>query len=204
MTLASRRPAIDNGAMHIRQTCKVIAALAVFPWLGACASTAPNATRFSVVHLSGADRSAVLFAAEEVLLDSGFTIDLRDTQAGILTTQPVFQSDRTGIAGRRRQLSSRQATRHVARVQVVQPSGVIDVYCRVVVQQRSTGAHRYFGDEYRDSDTPNATPIDRDAATTPQQNAVWTTTRRARSDERRILDEIAHRVGDPAMPSAGG
>lgn len=53
-----------------------------------------------------------------------------------------------------------------------------------------------FASDRSGSDTPgDYTAINRDAATTTEQNTVWRTVRRDKSVERNILNAIAERAG---------
>ena len=58
-------------------------------------------------------------------------------------------------------------------------------------------------DAYRLSDSPAYTPIERDAATTDQQNTVWTKVKRDRSLERALLEELCEQLAPaPSEPVA--
>ena len=59
-----------------------------------------------------------------------------------------------------------------------------------------------FSSAYARDDVPNDTAIDRDAATTKEQNTVWEPVGRDKSAERIIVQAILDRAGVPA--SAGG
>lgn len=57
-----------------------------------------------------------------------------------------------------------------------------------------------FRHDHRVSDIPDDTPIDRDAATTTEQNTVWRTIRRDKAAERRILEAILDQAGRHKQP----
>jgi len=98
------------------------------------------------------------------------------------------------MAGRDR-LSLRGEMRRVAQVRVGTSEGGVKVFCRVAVQRQTTEAYRMFDRDRRVSDVPGDTPIERDAATTPEQNTVWETVRRDMTAERLILQNILQRTG---------
>ncbi len=76
-------------------------------------------------------------------------------------------------------------------VRVADSGGAARVFCRVLIQEQTTQGHRMFASDRSGSDTPgDYTAINRDAATTTEQNTVWRTLRRDKSAERQILDMI--------------
>ena len=99
---------------------------------------------------------------------------------------------RTSV-GTRLRPSSR--LRRLATVRVGQGAGVVNVYARVALQEQTTEAHRMFQRDHAISDIPGDTPIDREAATTSEQNTVWRTIGRDRAAERRILEAILEETG---------
>lgn len=141
--------------------------------------------------MSSSDRAAVFNAAELALTGLGYRIDRRDVSSGVLTAQPASGEGRERSGPRPLRLSSRNITRRVAEVQVESAGETVSVYCQVLVQEQTTQAYRLLAHEQRGSDTPTDTAIDRDAATTTEQNTVWRTVRRDRDGERRILAAIA-------------
>jgi hypothetical protein len=81
---------------------------------------------------------------------------------------------------------------------VAQNGNDVNVYCKVVVQEQTTETHRMFAQDSTLSDVPHDTAIDRDAATTTQQNTVWRTVQRDKAAERRILEAVLERAGEPS------
>ena len=143
------------------------------------------------------DRTVLLDTAEAALIGLGYRIERRDAVEGILTTQPV--EAQAGLDHTRpTSLSSRGKTRRMVEVRVADSGGATKVFCRVLIQEQTTQAHRMFAADRSGSDTPgDFTAINRDAATTTEQNTVWRTLRRDRSAERQILDAIM----PPILPS---
>lgn len=92
--------------------------------------------------------------------------------------------------------TSRSRLRRVVHVRVTQSTDVVNVYCQVAIQEQTTEAHRMFRRNHMISDTPGETPIDREAATTDEQNIVWQTIGRDKAAERRILEAILAQTGD--------
>lgn len=81
------------------------------------------------------------------------------------------------------------------------------VKARVEVERQDTDRERAMREQQAPdynrlgNDTPTYTAIQRDAATTPRQNAVWTFVRRDYQLERAMLDELERRVAPAAEPS---
>jgi hypothetical protein len=157
--------------------------------LPGCGQPAASPLTHSTRLIEKADRQAVFDAAETALLEQGYRIDRRDPAAGLLQTLPLEgtpadPSLREGFGG------SRSVTRRKAEVRIeVEPDGT-RANCKVAVQRLSRPAHRFVGRDRYGMDTPDETPIDRDAATTEEQNTIWQTTHRDKAMERAILDAI--------------
>lgn len=157
---------------------------------GGCASSALSLQNFGVRRVQSADAAALLRKAENVLKQAGFQIDKSDRRAGVLETKPRAVSPEEAHRAPWRTAGSQPPMRRVARVQVERSGDVISVYCRVVWQEQSTETHRMFQHDRELSDLPDDTPIEREGATTTEQNTVWRTVRRDKPAERRILDTI--------------
>jgi hypothetical protein len=171
------------------------AGIAVILGLGAaCTSSRPRAVNSAVHRYEAVDQGVVFDASVTALSDLGYILDRQDRVTGLLTTRPILDLPEDRRARRRGQLSSTGRTRRIAKVRVEPTTETVNVYCRVLVQEQTTQAHRWLADDYSGSDTPTATPIERDAATTRQQNTVWQTIRRDKSAERRILAAIGKKV----------
>ena len=174
----------------------ILAGLAVvLPGLGACAASRPTAVNFAVRHLRNVERSKVLDAAEVALSDLGYRIDQRNAAMGIVTTHPIFDVRGDEPARRGLRISSPGRTRRLAEVRVVPAADALGVYCRVIVQEQTTQAHRLLAQDGVGADTPSDTPIEREAATTRRQNTVWQTFRRDKAAERCILASIIDQTG---------
>jgi hypothetical protein len=84
--------------------------------------------------------------------------------------------------------------RRIALIHVVpEAEGGTGVYCQVTIQQQTTEAYRMFQQDRELSDAPGQTAIERDAATTTEQNTVWRNVRRDKAAERRILEAVVRR-----------
>lgn len=162
--------------------------------MAGCAATGPSPMAYGTHAFRGAERTEVFDAAELALLKAGFQIERRDSVEGVLTTQPIFGSRDSDADNRGPRLSSRGDVRRLAEVRVQTVAADVDVYCRVLVQEQSAQVYHIVDQRSGSDDRPNTTPIDRDAATTTQQNTVWRTLRRDKVVERQILADISERV----------
>jgi len=157
-----------------------------------CAASRPTPADYGARFVAQKDRAAVLDAAEAGLVDAGFKIDRRDAATGGVLSQPI-EGPRIDDRG-----SSRRRTRRIAEVRLDERGEAFKVYCKVEVQDLVTQGYGMFSQEKTVSDSPGEyTAINRDAATTTEQNTVWRTMRRDKPTERRILDYIvAHTNGE--------
>jgi len=162
-----------------------------FVVVGGCASPGPSPLSFDVQHFPGADSAATFERAEIALINLGYRIDKRDRAGGIITTKPIAGSARDEPRRRTVSLSGPRATRRICEVLITDDDGGVGVYCRMIVQELSTEAHRLSARDHGISDTPGQTPIDREGATTDSQNQVWRTIRRDKTTEQEILAAIA-------------
>lgn len=159
--------------------------------VGGCASPGPLALGYGVRHIPEGDWAAVLGSAETALANLGYPIDRMDASAGVITTCPVAEDSYATRARRPgTRLSSPGEMRRFAEVRLARAGDRLDLYCKVVVEELTTRAHRIFAQDHALVDTPDVTPIDGEAATTQQQNTVWRRVQRDKAAEHRILDAI--------------
>jgi hypothetical protein len=160
---------------------------------GGCAAPGPSHSRHAFMHLASTHRAAVFSAAELALVELEYRIDRRDVGQGLLIGITMSELGGGQITDRRARLSSGANVRRMAEVRIEQDGDAVSVYCKVIVQEQTTQAHRLFAHDRTEYDTPNSTPIEREAGTTTRQNTVWRTIRRDRASERKILAAITAR-----------
>lgn len=150
------------------------------------------------------DRSIVLDAAEAALVERGYSIAKRDATEGVITTESIENDPRDRGARSGVGLSSAAKTRRFVEVRVVGPADQSKVYCKVLVQEQTTRAYGMYASDRAGSDLPGQqTAIDRDAATTAEQNTTWRTLRRDTAAERQILEAIISSAGgEPGQSGA--
>ncbi|MCC7292719.1 MAG: hypothetical protein IT449_11730 [Phycisphaerales bacterium] len=163
-----------------------------------CETGGSSGLHFGVRHLPRADRVSVFQAAREALSGMGFSVDRADPEAGVLTTFPA-RPERLEESARADLFGASGTTRRVATVRIETSPDQVSVYCKVEIQEPTTEAHRMRAAASEGSDLPTDTPIDRDAATTEEQNTVWQTVGRDREMERSLLDAITQASSGTAL-----
>ncbi len=138
--------------------------------------------------------SADVFAAAEEAVAEHFRIERSDPAAGIIVAEPKEGPDAEAGATLRKVRGAEERVRRAAEVRVENAGSSAVVYCRVAVQRLETSQRQTFARDYAARDIPNETPVDREGATTPEQNAVWSTTRRDRALESAILRAIDEKL----------
>ena len=152
-----------------------------------CASREPRPVNFAVAPAPPGDKNAVMNAVETALSREGYAIAKRDNAGGVIVTYPI-SLDRDG----QRTWREDNPIRKVAEVRVAGSGESLKVHCKVVIQEQAAESYRLLAYERGGDDVPgHHTAIDRDAATTAEQNAVWKTVRRDRPSERQILSHLA-------------
>ena len=188
--------AFDNGRMFVsRQTWTAVFGGSMISFV-ACESPEPTLQNYGVRQIRPSEPSMVLDVAEAALVERGYTIARRDPVEGVITTEsiendPRDRGSRSGVG-----LSSAAKTRRFVEVRVARSDGAAKLYCKVLVQEQATRAYGMYSSDRAGSDLPGSeTAIDRDAATTVEQNTIWRTLRRDTASERQILDAIFERTG---------
>ncbi len=179
----------------------LILPLAIVGFLGfaACSQTKPSSLKYTVAQVRVADESAVHQNVELALVSEGYRIDKRDFNRGLFVTEAIPVGADRDIPRLRPSISRMQSRREMAEVQIVETDEGFSIYCKVEIQELVSEAHRMFHRDLNVSDTPGETPIDRDAALTEEQKAVWRTIHRDRTKERRIVSLITG-MSDDLMP----
>jgi len=166
--------------------CRTFAVLCLVAIAG-CSTSVPTTQTFAIRHLQ-AGREDILVVAQRVLLDMGFSIANHDEISGVITTQPEFSDAPSGA-----RLGTPREQRRIIEIRAAETSSGANVYCRAVIEELITAIYQFQAADQRMSDSGD-TPIDRDAATTREQNSVWRMVRRDTLLERNILAEVERRL----------
>lgn len=164
-----------------------------------CASTGLSPLQYGHRRIEAGDRSVVFDAARDVLIDQGYRLESADPVAGVIITQPAAVA--SGFRGEQGLslltgpgFTSSRSMRRFAEVRLSQSITGINIYCKVALQRQATEALRMFQHDSTVSDIPSETAIEREGATTVEQNVFWQTVRRDKTAERRILEAIIKRA----------
>ncbi len=144
----------------------------------------------------GTDNYEVAFATSEEILARYFQLRSSNPNTGVIESAP-----RLGDEESVRLLSS-GPSRRVARMRLRnQDDGVHATLLIEVQQQGNEGFSEMNFNRQNYDGIPRQTPAERQGATTPEQNDLWTTTRRDRGMEVKILGEIRDRLQPtPGLP----
>jgi len=158
-----------------------------------CANREAQTVNYAVRSAPSGERSALLDTAETVLVSLGYEIARRDTAGGVVVSEPMG-IDRSG----KRTVRADNPLRKVAEVRLAGGANQLKVHCKVLIQEQATDSFSFQMSDRSGDDVPgHHTAIDRDAATTAEQNSVWRTVRRDKTAEREILDQITEPADTP-------
>lgn len=180
----------STGSIIRRVVC--VAAMLGLSILAGCAAAGPSSRHFSVRPIKSLPIVDLLDSSERAMIDLGLVVERNDPIRREIVSAPFDVTTRLGPQSPVQLPGPNASIRRVAVVRVdrEQETDVTRVFCRVEVQRQTTQSLRMLSMDQRPSDVPNATPIEREAATTSEQNTVWQTVRRDVAAERAILDAI--------------
>jgi hypothetical protein len=174
-----------------------VSLLLSLPLMSGCAATGLSPQHYSVRTLPTEVMSELFEQVEMTLVGLGLRIDRREPLGGSITSAPFDATTRIGEGVLPPAPKPDAQDRRVALVHLRSTNGGYRVYCRVEVQREATQTFRLLSIEQTRTDVPSATPIEREAATTTEQNIVWKTVRRDFAAERAILDALLRQSGIP-------
>lgn len=157
---------------------------------GGCATPESLPVGASIRQVQTIAWADVFDIARDVLVEQGYRIARADPAEGMLQTEPVPASSREALRRGGIRFSSPRRRQRVALVRLAHAADSINVHCKVTVREQITAAHRLLQQSLVASDLPSETPIDREGATTAEQNTVWRTIRRDKPAEQAILEAI--------------
>jgi hypothetical protein len=139
---------------------------------------------------------ADVFAVAEVVLAQEFPRYSVDRRSQTITTEPVLFSTQRESGSARDLLGGSSQMRRSATFTTGQQGGTTRAWLRVIVERRDTGRRAALRPVTgRLSDAPSqTTPIEEEAATTSEQNEVWTVIKRDEALERALLMQIREKL----------
>ena len=160
-----------------------------------CVSARPTPLDYGVRLVREGDREAVFRVADDVLVSMGYPVVQREPLEGVLVSRVEMRSAGAQEPDSRGASRAQGRHRRVVEVRVTSTAEFVKVFCKVAIEAQATRAHLIYSDARRGDDLPGQTAIDRDAATTTEQNTVWAIVRRDKAAERAILSAIVERTG---------
>lgn len=150
----------------------------------------------SSVYFDQASPVACFEAAEAVLREFDFPIEVRNPSAGVLRTAPVEEEVRQPM-GRLTDPLLHPVTRirRIAEVQVIPRNGGAEVLLAVRRERLDTATHRAFRQELGGEDRPFETSAVRATDYPAEQEQVWSPAGRDRELERQLRAALAERLG---------
>ena len=194
--LASDRSGSIIGSMVRNETWPIVVGSV---WMAlscvSCISARPTPLGYGVRAVRERDGDAVFRAADEVLTSMGYPVVRREPLNGVLVSRSQMGSSDAQEPDSRGASRLQDRYRRVVELRITSTPDVVKVYCKVAIEAQATRAHLIYSLAGRGDDLPGQTAIDRDAATTTEQNTVWAIVRRDKTAERAILAAIVERTG---------
>ncbi|RME40048.1 MAG: hypothetical protein D6788_04210 [Planctomycetota bacterium] len=153
-----------------------------------CAAPGPTPQTYTVRRFPITDHARLLTAVRNALEAEGLPVARIEDDTITTRPRPVPPAERIDLPSR--PLGRARDLWRSAVVRLVETEEGYEVYCKVLLRERVTETHRVIAMDARGMDTPVATPIEREGATTAEQNTVWRDLRRERTIERRILNAV--------------
>ena len=147
--------------------------------------------------IASADADQVFRAAQVVLRREFGPLDV-DPQLRRIVSRPTEYRTTSDSGTARDYYGGPSVMRKIAHLSVAPRGQETVARIRIDIERQDTERREVFQPESsRLSDSPGRTPIERDAATTTQQNTVWTFVRRDYQLERALIAELQEHFAPP-------
>lgn len=179
-----------NGDCHMnnyRMKSIAIALLAIA--VTGCESTGPSSKNFSYVRLPGVDKESAFTAATKAMRE-GHDIARIDRDQWMIQSVPEETEEEATTPRVGDLVGVPRNVRRVATAYVTGTTGATEAWCKIVIERNESREHNLFKNDMQQDDTASATPAERDAATTTEQNSVWRMLRRDKRAEREFLNTV--------------
>jgi len=188
--------------LKLRLTVILFAAAA---GLAGCQAPAPTTRTYSHVHLPEVSRDAA-FAAAYTVMRERYPIASSNSESGEMTSAALESTEQAEGGRASDYVGASRRMRRVVTTRVTGTGASADAWCKIVVQRLDTASAQMFSSDLSINDTPTGTAADREGATTREQNEIWHTTHRDKTEERTVLEAIreAVRGENPDARTGGG
>lgn len=168
---------------------KLFAIVMIAITVAGCESTGPSSKNFSYVRLPGVDREVAFGAATQAMRED-HTIARIDRDHWMIQSVPEETEEETTTPRVGDLVGVPRNVRRVATAYVTGTDEATEAWCKIVIERNESREHNLFKNDMQHDDTASATPADREAATTTEQNSVWRMIRRDKRAEREFLNTV--------------
>ena len=169
--------------------------LSTIIWTGCTANLDTRRFQTSVIRGTTPEEA---FQTAQVIMRREFGPILADASAGRIDALPSEYQTSSDSGTARDLYRGRSTMRRSAHFSVHRHAQGAIARLRIDIERQDTERQEAFqADRQRLGDSPSQTPIERDAATTMQQNTVWTFVRRDTRLERALLSELQEKLAPP-------
>lgn len=158
-----------------------------------CETSGPTTKTFSHVRLPGTDRATAFSAAADAIREN-HAISTIDRDQWMIHSVPEETEEEAATPRVGDLVGVARTVRRVVTAYVTGDDQNAEAWCRVAIERNESNEHNLFIHDMQSDDTATATPADREAATTTEQNSVWRTLRRDKRAERALLDKVKESV----------
>ncbi len=179
-----------NGDFHMnKHGLKLIGVIFAGLLATGCETSGPTTKTFSYVRLPGVDRTSAFSAAVDAMREN-HDIATIDRDQWVLHSVPQETEEEAATPRVGDLVGIPRTVRRVVTAYVTGDDQNAEAWCRVAIERNESNEHNLFIHDMQQDDTATATPADREAATTTEQNSVWRTLRRDKRAERELLDKV--------------
>ncbi len=161
-----------------------------------CETSGPTTQTYSYVRLSGVDRASAFSAATEALREN-CEIARIDRDEWTIHSVPEETEEEATTPRVGDLVGVPRTVRRVVTAYVTGDDQNSEAWCRVAIERNESNEHNLFINDMQRDDTATATPADREAATTTEQNSAWRTLRRDKRAERAMLNRMTELSSGP-------
>ena len=181
----------------LQKALSLVAVLTLAGSLPGCAEQSPG-----IVRTLGATNPSLAFATAKDVISQYYDIESADPATREITCKPKM------IQAPNERLLGGSPTRQVAKMRLFPMDNSLAAQVSIVVQRQGSSVIRAYRSTSKYNSVPDETPVDVDAATTPEQNEVWQPAGYDHDTERKILEDLYIRLhpdmlGQPATVPAG-
>jgi len=196
-----------NVKLNGRRAAEYVAAMFILATGAGCSSNSdgvtdrPRVEGWSQRRVTGVTVDQVIEASKASLRQWFGRVVVEPSAVVLVQGGPTEYTQKGGGDRIRDSIGFNNRLRRTASVQIRPTEDGCQIECVVERQRLDTADHRVLQENRGGSDVPNATPIERDAGLTKDQQDAWTDLPRDRDMERSVLTSIVNRLNTAAKPA---